>query len=56
MRPVSAAVDAHHRPFKLYRSGVFELASCTNHLTHGLLVVGYGKDNGKDYWKVKNSW
>jgi C1A family cysteine protease len=56
MRPVSAAVDAHHRPFKLYRSGVFELASCTTHLTHGLLVVGYGEDNGKKYWKVKNSW
>jgi len=56
MRPVSAAVDAHHRPFKLYRSGVFELASCTNHLTHGLLVVGYGEDSGKAYWKVKNSW
>jgi len=56
MRPVSAAVDAHHRPFKLYRSGVFELASCTTHLTHGLLVVGYGEDDGKKYWKVKNSW
>jgi C1A family cysteine protease len=56
MRPVSAAVDAHHRPFKLYRSGVFELASCTTHLTHGLLVVGYGEDNGRKYWKIKNSW
>merc|ERR1711998_808857 len=56
MRPVSAAIDAHHRPFKLYRSGVFSLASCTTHLTHGLLVVGYGTDKGRKYWKVKNSW
>jgi len=56
LRPVSAAVDAHHRPFKLYRSGVFELASCTNHLTHGLLVVGYGEEDGRKFWKVKNSW
>merc|ERR1740130_1346125 len=59
MRPVSAAIDAHHRPFKLYRSGVFSLDACTTHLTHGLLVVGYGKtedDNQKKYWKVKNSW
>ena len=57
MRPVSAAIDAHHRPFKLYRSGVFSLGSCTSHLTHGLLIVGYGKDSsGKKYWKVKNSW
>jgi hypothetical protein len=56
MRPVSAAIDAHHRPFKLYRSGVFSLASCTTHLTHGLLVVGYGAQDGRKYWKVKNSW
>merc|ERR1712072_206062 len=56
MRPVSAAIDAHHRPFKLYRSGVFSLASCTTHLTHGLLVVGYGEKEGRKYCKVKNSW
>jgi len=56
MRPVSAAIDAHHRPFKLYRSGVFSLASCTTHLTHGLLVVGYGHHQGRKYWKIKNSW
>ena len=56
MRPVSAAIDAHHRPFKLYRSGVFSLDACTTHLTHGLLVVGYGKESGKKYWKIKNSW
>jgi len=55
-RPVSAAIDAHHRPFKLYRSGVFSLDACTTHLTHGLLVVGYGKKDDRKYWKVKNSW
>merc|ERR1712139_53893 len=56
MRPVSAAIDAHHRPFKLYRSGVFSLDACTTHLTHGLLVVGYGEKDDRKYWKVKNSW
>jgi len=56
MRPVSAAIDAHHRPFKLYRSGVFQLDACTTHLTHGLLIVGYGTHSDRKYWKVKNSW
>merc|ERR1711934_388363 len=56
MRPVSAAIDAHHRPFKLYRSGVFSLDACTTHLTHGLLIVGYGEADSRKYWKVKNSW
>jgi len=56
LRPVSVAIDAHHRAFKLYRSGVFSLASCTTHLTHGVLMVGYGKQDGQEYWKIKNSW
>jgi len=55
-RPVSVAIDAHHRAFKLYRAGVFSLSSCTTHLTHGVLMIGYGEKDGKKFWKIKNSW
>jgi C1A family cysteine protease len=52
--PVSVAVDAVTL-FQLYFGGIMS-GLCGAMLDHGVLVVGYGTDNGKDYWKVKNSW
>ncbi|XP_042537771.1 cathepsin S isoform X2 [Dipodomys spectabilis] len=54
--PVSVAIDASHPSFFLYRSGVYDDPECTQNVNHGVVVVGYGNLNGKDYWLVKNSW
>ncbi|XP_056402495.1 cathepsin S-like isoform X2 [Hyla sarda] len=54
--PVSVAIDARHPAFYLYKDGVYDDASCTQNVNHGVLAVGYGNLNGKDYWLVKNSW
>ena len=44
--------------FDHYASGVYDVPGCpTNeNLNHALVVVGYGTENGVDFWKVKNSW
>ncbi|XP_044231274.1 procathepsin L-like [Thunnus albacares] len=55
--PVSIRMDACHKSFQLYESGVYDEPHCQSSvLNHAMLAVGYGTENGLDYWLVKNSW
>ncbi|XP_047983975.1 procathepsin L-like [Leguminivora glycinivorella] len=44
--------DFHH-----YTKGILEPDQCKGQQpNHGVLLVGYGEENGKKFWIIKNSW
>uniref|UniRef100_A0A7S3W976 Uncharacterized protein n=1 Tax=Strombidinopsis acuminata TaxID=141414 RepID=A0A7S3W976_9SPIT len=53
--PVAVTVEADKSVFQNYSSGVV-CSGCGTSLDHAVLAVGYGTENGKGYYLVKNSW
>jgi len=54
-QPVTIAIEADQASFQHYESGVLT-SGCGTNLDHAVLAMGYGTENGEDYWLVKNSW
>lgn len=51
--PIATAMDFNM--VHLYKSGILTNPLC-GVANHVMTFVGYGTENGVDYWKIKNSW
>ena len=40
----------------MYVSGILDDEACGEEIDHAVTIVGYGSEEGEDYWLVKNSW
>uniref|UniRef100_A0A7S4C2E2 Uncharacterized protein n=1 Tax=Chrysotila carterae TaxID=13221 RepID=A0A7S4C2E2_CHRCT len=50
--PIAVSVAAS---WGMYEEGVFD-GECGTTIDHAVVLVGYGTENGVDYWLVRNSW
>jgi len=55
-QPLSVSIEADKAVFQLYKTGVFDSASCGTNLDHAVALVGYGSEGGQDYYILRNSW
>lgn len=53
--PILVMLGAH-RKWQLYKGGVWYENECSEMVNHSILLVGYGTENGHDFWLLKNSW
>lgn len=52
--PVAVSVGAS--TWSAYSSGIFKGCPKDVVINHAVTLVGYGTENGEDYWIVRNSW
>lgn len=53
--PVEAAFSVYS-DFMSYKSGVYKHTSGSLEGGHAIKILGWGVENGEDYWIVANSW
>lgn len=55
----SISIHSGNQAFMLYSGGILDDEDCTGdfaRIDHAVAAVGYGSENGVDFWIVRNSW
>lgn len=53
---VTNTIEGDKMVFAAYMSGILDDPSCGVEMNHAVATVGYGTENGKEYYIVRNSW
>lgn len=56
LQPVAVSVQADNDVYKTYANGVLDSSACGDTPDHAVLAVGYGVEDGQEYWLVKDSY
>ncbi|CAG9798782.1 unnamed protein product [Chironomus riparius] len=57
--PIIGVIDSLNDSFYRYSSGIYYEEGCNDETrmpTHAILLIGYGTENGLDFWTFKNSY
>ena len=57
--PIAVGINAGLETFQNYKEGIYDDEKCSSDpaaANHAVLLVGYGVENGKKFWKLKNTY
>ena len=54
--PITCGMDVTDKFYNNYTSGIWKEKLLFEQSNHAISVVGWGKENGEEYWVVRNSW